>query len=105
MSTIPTSFDNGPCLDEVFLLDVNQFMCELWSSPGLLKIPTTLFSFVFFPSFFQVFLSLFGILVIDLPQLKCVYESCTRVGTLAQHEPFVEYVNLYFFSVNPQKIA
>lgn len=49
MSTIPTSFDNGPCLDEVFLLDVNQFMCELLSSsPGLLKIPTTLFSFVFF---------------------------------------------------------
>lgn len=55
MSTIPSSFDDGPCLDEVFLLDVNQFMCELWSSPGLLKIPTTLFSFVFFPSFFQVF--------------------------------------------------
>lgn len=46
MSTIPTSFDDGPCLDEVFLLD--QFMCELWSSPGLLKIPTTFFFFCFF---------------------------------------------------------
>lgn len=51
-STSPTSFDEGSCLDEVFLLEVNPFMCELWSSPGLLKIPTMLFSFVFFPSFF-----------------------------------------------------